>query len=130
MRTAKQYNIRAALAFLLVASLLFFCQGGSVNRLFASGGSEMDMSYHACCDIQEAEGAFVKHILFTVPPQQMSLVIFALFAFAVLRICAAWRENTPRAPTYAVLLDRSGGWRRLTPLLVLFQRGILHPKIY
>jgi hypothetical protein len=129
MRIRRSNNTLSFLGFVLLASLVFFCQGGSLNRILVGWEGTMDMDHHACCDIQDTEGTFVKQILFTLTTKDMG--VLAVIALVALYLGSVQPRNIWWSRIlYAATVNRGGGWRRFTPLLFLFQRGILHPKIY
>jgi len=128
----KSKNFTIAISTFVLFAVLFFCQGGSLNRIFMNMSMDMNMSHHECCDIENSTGALTEHVLFVLPSENtFSLTLLLLSAGLAFLLSNIGREKyIDKFFAYVHSQDRGGGSVLFKYFNLLFRKGILHPKTF
>ncbi|PIR04033.1 MAG: hypothetical protein COV59_02505 [Candidatus Magasanikbacteria bacterium CG11_big_fil_rev_8_21_14_0_20_39_34] len=140
MFSIKAKNLRV-LTFLVLASLLFFCKGASLNMAFGSlapfGSHSMHSMSHStdtqegmdCCGVVGSN----YNIDFVSPAALSVLASVVLLGIVFIALVRIFFENGYAEILKVKLRSRSVLFGQgILPkyIALLFQRGILHPKTY
>ena len=136
--TNQGHFITKMMAFTLVVSLFFFCQGGSLGMMVYQTAADHQATNMdngptpACCSMEQASMAGEHHAnVFILPAVGRMLLLIALFVLAGAAVVWNIREEWSRLFPYDnAIRKRYGSYRFFFLFARLFRLGILHPKIW